>query len=288
MISKEIYKQIRQIEIHTKRLLSGSLVGQSSSAVKGSGFEFDQIREYQQGDDVRFIDWKSSARLDKLMTRKYIEERSRALVLEVDISGSSFFGSGKKTKYEIIAEIAGVLALAGDFARDRVSLLLFSDHVELFVPPKHGQKHVQYILEQLFSYKPKHVKTSIASALEYLAKFTLRDAIVFLVSDFISPSFSKALNIASKKYELIAIRCLDKNERAMPRVGFLPVVDDETGFMATIDTRSKKASVNRYCHERLFEQNKLFHSCGVDLLEVSSEQQYINDIVRFFKKRLLY
>jgi uncharacterized protein (DUF58 family) len=288
MVSKDIRKRIRQIEIHTKRLLRGSLVGQSSSAVKGSGLEFDQIREYQQGDDVRFIDWKSSARMDKLMMRQYIEERSRSIVLAVDISGSSFFGSGAKTKYQVMQEVAAVLALAGEMAKDRIGLLLFSDEVELFLPPNSGQKHVRYLLEQLFSYTPKRKKTSVTSALEYMAKFRIKDAVIFLISDFISPSFRKALSIVAKRYELIAIRCLDKNEIEIPRVGFLPMVDDETGVMTIVNLRSKKSRVSKFCHERLLNQNRIFSTYGIDLLEVESAQPYIQEMVRFFKKRMLY
>ena len=156
MVSKEVLKHIKRIEIHTKRLLRGSLVGQSSSAMKGSGFEFDQIREYQQGDDVRFIDWKSSARINKLMVRQYIEERSRSIILAVDVSASVFFGSAQHSKHEVMVELAAVIALVGDLAKDRVGLFLFSDKVELFIPPNSGQKHVRFILEKLFSYKPKH------------------------------------------------------------------------------------------------------------------------------------
>ncbi|MEX0849467.1 MAG: DUF58 domain-containing protein [Candidatus Dependentiae bacterium] len=288
MVSKDVRKRIRQIEIHTKRLLRGSLVGQSSSAVKGSGLEFDQIREYQQGDDVRYIDWKSSARMDKLMIRQYIEERSRSIVLAVDISGSSFFSSGVKTKYQVMQEVAAVIALAGEMAKDRIGLLLFSDEVELFIPPNSGQKHVRYLLEQLFSYAPKRKKTSVTTALEYVAKFRIKDAVVFLISDFISPSFEKALSIVAKRYELIAVRCLDKNEREMPRVGFLPMVDDETGVMTIVNLGSKKARVNRFCHERLLNQNRIFSTYGIDLLEVKIAQPYIQEMVRFFKKRMLY
>jgi uncharacterized protein (DUF58 family) len=288
MVSKDIAKRVRQIEIHTKRLLSGSLVGQSSSAVKGSGFEFDQIREYQQGDDVRFIDWKSSARMDKLMIRQYIEERNRSIVLLVDISGSSFFGSGSKLKYEVIAELAAVIALAGEYAKDHVGLLLFSDQVELFIPPNCGQRHIHHLLEQLFSYQPKHTKTSITVALEHVAKLHIKNAIVFLISDFISPSFKRALNVVARKHDVIAVRCLDKNELAMPSVGFLTVVDDETGDETVIDVRSAKSAVNQYCHERLYEQNRIFSTCGVDLLDIKSTQPYIHDMVKFFKKRMLY
>ncbi len=288
MISNDILKRIRQIEIHTKRLLRGSLVGQSSSAVKGSGFEFDQIREYQQGDDVRFIDWKSSARMDKLMIRQYIEERSRSIVLAVDISGSTQFGSGKISKQEVMYEVAAVLALAGDMAKDRVGLLLFSDQVELFIPPGTGQKHVRYLLENLFSYSAQHKKTSIKVALEYVAKFNMKDAVVFFISDFISPSFEKALSIVAKKYELIAVRCLDKNELAMPKVGFLSMVDDETGILTTVNLNTKKSSVTSYCHKRIYNQNRMFNKYGIDLLEVKSGQPYIKEMVRFFQMRMLY
>lgn len=288
MVSKDILKRIRQIEIHTKRLLRGSLVGQSSSAVKGSGFEFDQIREYQQGDDVRFIDWKSSARMDKLMMRQYIEERSRCIVLAVDISASANFGSTEVDKKRVMHEVAAVLALAGDMAKDRVALLLFSDQVELFIPPGTGQKHVRYILEQLFSYNAKHKQTSMRAVLEYVAKFTLKDAVVFLVSDFISPSFEKALSIVAKKYEIIAVRCLDKNELNLPQVGFLPMVDIETGAMETINLNAKKTEAATYCQKRLFEQNRMFNTYGIDLLDVKSGQPYIKDMVRFFKMRMLY
>ena len=178
--------------------------------------------------------------------------------------------------------------MAGDHANDRVSLLLFSDVVELFIPPNTGQKHIRYLLEQLFSYTPKHKKTSVTAALEHIAKLNVKDAVVFLISDFIGPSFDKALGIVAKKYDTIAIRCLDKNELTMPRVGFLSLVDDETGVKATIDTRSRTSPINKYCNERLFKQNKIFSTSGVDLLDIKSTQPYVHDMVRFFKKRMLY
>lgn len=288
MISKEVQKKIRQIEIHTNRLLSGSLVGQNSSAVKGSGFEFDQLREYQQGDDVRFIDWKSSARMHKLMVRQYIEERSRSIILLVDVSASSYFGSTQKNKHEVLLELAAVLTLASSYAHDHVALLLFSDVVELFIPPGNGQKHVHHLLEKLFTHQPKHTKTSITVALEYVAGLHVKNAIVFVLSDFIAPSFKKALCVVAKRYDLIAVRCLDKNETALPAVGFLHVVDNETGQKVYVDARYASSSINQYCVLRLHEQNKIFSACGVDLLDIKSTQPYINDMVRFFKKRMLY
>lgn len=288
MISKDVQKKIRHIQIYTKRLLSGSLVGQSSSAVKGSGFEFDQIREYQQGDDVRFIDWKSSARMQTLMIRQYIEERSRCILLAVDISASTYFGSSAKIKHDMIAEIAGVLALAADYAKDRVALLLFSDEVELFIPPNSGQQHVQHILEQLFSHEPAKKKTSISKALEYVAKLRIANLVLFFISDFIGQSFTKPLRVVAKKSDMVAVRCLDKNEHTMPHVGFLSVVDSETGQTALIDTRSAASPINEYCGQWLYDQNRLFANCNVDLLDIKTTQAYIDDMIRFFKKRMLY
>lgn len=287
MVSKDIQQKVRQIAIHTKRLLSGSLVGQNSSAVKGSGFEFDQIREYQQGDDVRFIDWKSSARANKLMFRQYIEERSRSIVLLVDISASTFFSSTTKSKHEVIIEVAAVIALAAQYAHDHVALLLFSDQVELFIPPNNGQKHIQHILEQLFVHKPQYKKTSLAKALEHVAKLHLKNAILFVISDLIDHSFERAMSVVSKRHDLIVVRCLDKNELAMPQVGLLHLVDDETGKQAFIDTRGA-SFVNTYMQRRLHDQNKMFNMYGVDLLDIKSTQPYIHDMIRFFKKRMLY
>lgn len=288
MVSNEVLKHIRQIELHTKRLLRGSLVGQSSSAVKGSGFEFDQIREYQQGDDVRFIDWKSSARTDKLMVRQYIEERSRAIIVALDISASGLFGSEAVSKQQTMAEIAAVVALAADLAKDRVGLLLFSQETELFIPPNSGQKHVRFLLEKLFTFKAKFKKTSVSVALEEIAKFRMKDAVIFLISDFISPSFEKAMAIVVKRFEIIAVRCLDKNETDLPRVGLLTMVDCETGEEITVDARSGKSAAHTFCVQRLRDQNRLFTKYGVDLFEVKSAQPYIRDMVRFFQKRMLY
>jgi len=288
MVSKEVQKRIRQIEIHTKRLLSGSLVGQSSSAVKGAGFEFDQIRVYQPGDDVRFIDWKSSARSTSLMTRQYIEERSRTIILAVDISASSFFGSSTAAKYTMMSEIAAVLALVAEVSKDHVGLLLFANKVHLFVPPNSGRKHVRYILEQLFSVTPKQETTSVAAALEHIARLHLKNVVAFFISDFISAPFDRPLSVVAKRYELIAVRCLDVREMSFDPIGFLPVMDMESGEQATLNVRRKKGKTNLFLTERLHEQNRLFRKYAVDMLQIQADQPYMQEMVRFFKKRLLY
>jgi len=289
MLSPEVVKKIRQIEITTKRLLSGSFVGDYSSAKKGSGFEFDQIREYQQGDDVRFIDWKASTRANRLMVKQYIEERNRSVILAVDVSGSSFFSSSKKLKSDILSEIAAVLALVSDYGKDQASLLLFTDKIELFIPPARGRKHTHKIMEQLFSYKPKSSGTKIDTVLERLAKLRRRDSIVFLLSDFVDQIDEKKLHIVSKMYDLVAIRCLDKNEDYFPNIGFVTVEDIENKEMVALDTRGKKDSLLRkFLAGRVHDQDAMFKKQGVDFLQIYTDKFFINDIILFFARRMMY
>jgi len=289
MLSKEVIKKIRQIEIATKRLLSGSYVGDYSSAKKGSGFEFDQIREYQLGDDVRFIDWKASARSNKLLVKQYIEERNRSVILAVDISASSFYASSCKLKFDILTEIAAVLALVADYGKDKAALLLFTDEVELFIPPARGRKHIHKIMEKLFSFAPKNKKTNINCALDRLAKLNRRDSMVFLLSDFIDTISEKKLSVVSKLYDLVAIRCLDKNENSLPNVGFLEVEDIESGETLLLDARGRNAKkINNFLHNRLHVQENSFKKFGIDYLDVSPCKQYIGDIILFFRRRMMY
>jgi len=289
MLSKEVIKKIRQIEIATKRLLSGSYVGDYSSAKKGAGFEFDQIREYQLGDDVRFIDWKASARSNKMLVKQYIEERNRSVILAVDISASSFYGSSDKIKFDILTEIAAVLALVADYGKDQAALLLFSDEVELYIPPARGRKHIHKIMEQLFSVTPKKRNTNINSVLDRLAKINRRDSILFLLSDFVGDISQKKLSVVSKLYDFIAIRCLDKNEQRLENVGFLEVEDIETGEHVVIDTRLRKTKkINEFLGKRLYAQENMFKKFGIDYLDVSSQKPFIGDIILFFRRRMMY
>lgn len=179
MLSPEIITKIRQIEIHTRRLLSGMMVGDFNSAKKGSGFEFDQIRDYHMGDDVRFIDWKSTARSNKLLVKQYIEERNRTVVIVVDVSSSSLFSSVGAMKYDVMSHVAAVLALVADYGKDHASLVLFSDDVELVIPPRSGRKHIHTIMKHLFSLRVEHKKTNLGAVLKYLAGLPSKDAVVF-------------------------------------------------------------------------------------------------------------
>lgn len=294
-ISDDILKKIRHIELYTKRLLSGSLIGDTRSAVKGSGFEFDQIREYQPGDDVRFIDWRASARMNKILIKQYIEERSRTILLAVDVSASSYFGLSGLLRHDIAAQVASVLALVTEYSKDQVGLILFSDEVEHYIPPSRGKHHVHAIMEQVFAYKPKHTRTNIKSALERIAKLKRKDTMAFVISDFIDEGFDKELAIVSKMFDVIAIRCLEETEKELPHVGFITVEDIETGDRYMLDTRKRgiswwgtNSSVNNFLKARLEEQNNLFRKYGVDVIDIKSNRPFVEELIRFFGQRMRY
>ena len=288
-LSKEVLQKVRTIEIHTRRLLSGTLIGDYSSSKKGSGMEFDQIRAYQEGDDVRFIDWKGTARQGgSLLVREYVEERSRTIMLVVDGSASTYFGSSQTLKNELFAQIASVLALVADAGKDHVGLILFSSQGEQVIPPKGGRQHARMIMEQLFSYVPPQgngSETSLEGSLHRLIQMNRKDAIVFLISDFIVQSkYQKLLSIVCKKYDTIAIRCLDRCEQNLPDVGLLPVIDPETGVQAFINTSSKEF---QYFLEDSYKETAFtLKKCGAQLLELEVQKPFIGELVRFSAQRM--
>lgn len=289
-LSCDVIQKIKQLEIYTRRLLNGALVGDNRSALKGTGFEFDQIREYTFGDDIRFVDWKASARCDKLLIKQYIEERSRTIFLMVDISRSREFGALNHTKHIVFAEIASVLALVAQHGKDRVGLILFSNEVELYVPPANNLNHVRVIMEHLFVYKSKYDKTNVSTALEYMLSLKKSDAMVFLFSDFIVDDVDTYLGQVAKRHDLIAFRCLDEHEKMLPAVGFITVEDLETGELVELDVRSlRQNEVGNFLNTRLEEQNKIFKKYGIDLFDISLDKKdYIPDIVKFFRRRMMY
>lgn len=290
MLSQEILTKIKHIEIYTRRILNNTLSGDSRSAVKGTGFEFDQIREYQLGDDVRFIDWKASTRMNTLLTKQYIEERSRSVILAVDCSGSTFFSSHDDLRFDTIARMASVLALVAEYGKDHVGLLMFSDNVETFIPPKRGRMHTRMIMERLLGRQPIQSGTDLNVAFEYLARRNINKALVFMISDFITERpFTKYMNIVAKKHDLVAIRCLDEREKKFPSVGFLPIQDSETGEISLLDTRGKHADrLNVLLGARVTEQDNLFKQYGIDVLDVRIDQSFMSDLVCFFRRRMMY
>lgn len=290
LMSPEIVSKIKQLEIFTRRLLNGALVGDSRSAIKGTGFEFDQIREYSFGDDIRFIDWKASARNDKLLVKQYIEERSRTIFLAVDVSSSSIFGSGAQNKHSRIIELASVLALVAQHGKYHVGLLLFSDRVEEYIPPGSSLRHVHHIMERMLTFKPRQSKTDISQALQHFLSVKKSDTILFLISDFIDENLDTYLAQAARRYDLIAVRCLDNNEKIIPAVGFITVEDIETGELIELDLRNTRNNgVKKFLAARIDDQNTLFRRYGIDLFDVSPERtDYLAEMVKFFRRRMLY
>lgn len=289
MLSQDILNKIKHIEISTRRLLSGSMVGDSRSAVKGSGLEFDQIRDYNLGDDVRFIDWKATARSNKMLVKQYIEERDRTVFLAVDTSASSRFSSNEQLRSDLMAQIASVLALVADYGKDQVGLVLFSDKVEATIPIKRGRSHARAIMEKLFTYKASKTKTDINCALSAIAEHKRKDMMAFLISDFIAEGFEKNLGIVSTMHDVVAIRCLDSNEQLLPNVGFLTIEDSETGEKSIIDARASTLhGINNYLKERREHQDGIFARCAVDCINVSCGKPFIGDLIRFFRRRMRY
>lgn len=288
-IPRDVLHKMKHVEIHTRRLLRSSLVGDSRSAIKGTGFEFDQIRNYQYADDVRFIDWNASARMNTLLVKQYIEERSRIIIVAIDMSESTVLGSGDVLKKDTMACLASVLALVGTIGKDRVGLILFSQDVELYIPPARGQHHVHLIMDRLFNFKPTSKKTNITAALTRLAQLKYKDALAFLVSDFIDETIDTTrLAYVAHHYDLIVIRCLDRQEQVLPSVGFLEIKDSETGDVTTIDTRTSSHCINPFLRNRIEQQNKLLKRYGIDLLDVANNDSFIGTLIRFFRRRMRY
>lgn len=284
-LSKEVLQKVKQIEIQTRRLLSGNQIGDYRSAQKGTGLEFDQIRDYQMGDDVRFIDWKASARSDKILVKQYIEERNRTIILLVDQSASTFYGSSSQLKSEVIAQVASVLALVAECGKDHVGALLFADEVTQVIPPKRGRRHVHEIMEKIFTQKSTG-KTSLKNALERLITVQKHDAIVFIISDFFDSGYEKVLKVVSRQHDVVAVRCLDKREKSFPAYGFLPVCDPETGQEGMINTNQKIVSelLKKYQQETVSTLRK----CKAELLDVQVDRPFVGDIIRFFRRRMMY
>ena len=288
MLSKEIEKKISLIKIKIRQALSGTMVGDYSTATKGSGLEFNQLHDYQENDDIRFVDWKSSARTSKMLVRQYLEERNRTIIIAVDISSSSFFSSTTHLKYEAISQVAAILALVSDYGKDNVGLLIFSDKVHEFVPPKRGHLHITILLHKLFSQKQTESGTNISEALFYIGMHVKRGSLVFMVSDFIEErSFEKQLLIVTKKISLVAVRCLDKQEQDIFIPAFVNFQDLESGDCIALDS-SNNGLIQRYLQERIVSQDKIFKRCRVEILEIRHHQNYVVSIIKFFKKRMLY
>ncbi|NGX58471.1 MAG: hypothetical protein K940chlam3_01378 [Chlamydiae bacterium] len=286
--TKEIFKRIRRIEITTTKLVEELLAGAYRSAFKGNGIEFEEVREYIPGDDIRTIDWNVTARMNRPFVKTFREERELTVFLMVDISASSRFGSKDRMKSELIAEISAALAFSAIRNQDKVGLILFSDQVELYIPPRKGKRHVLRVIRDILIYEPKRKKTNIATALQFLGNVQRRTAVCFLVSDFLCPSnFQHELKINAKHHDLILLGVKDPLEKSFPPYSLVTLRDLETGEVRVVD--SGDAEVQAGFHEQIEIQQeslkKLVNRLGISFLEFSTHQPYAAAIRQFFKER---
>lgn len=287
MLPKEIIRKIRRIEITTARLVTDILSGQYESVFKGRGIEFDEVREYQPGDEIRSIDWNVTARMGHPYIKKYVEERQLTVMILLDASGSSYFGTTKRFKSELAAELSSVLAFAAIQNNDRVGLIIFTERIEKFIPPRKGLQHVLRVIREALYFKPKGKGTDIAGALKYLDSVTARRAVTFIISDFFAKDFKKPLSIANKKHDCVAVTITDPRELELPKAGLVELADAETGSIILIDTSSEKLRERYSSKSRniIEERSKLFGSINVDHIDIRTDKPYIEELIKFFRKR---
>jgi uncharacterized protein (DUF58 family) len=287
MLPKEVLRKIRRIEITTSRLVTDFLSGQYESVFKGRGIEFDEVREYQPGDEIRAIDWNVTARMGHPFVKKFVEERQLTVMILLDASSSSSFGTTKRFKKELAAEVSAILAFAAIQNNDRVGLIIFTDRIEKFVPPRKGLHHVLRVVREALYFSPKGKGTDIDGALRYLDNVISRRAVTFVISDFFAKDFKKPLSIANKKHDVVAITITDPREIELPNAGIIELVDAETGRPYVIDTSSEKvrAGYAKNAAEIYANRSKLFGSVGVDHIDISTGKPYIEEFIKFFRMR---
>ena len=281
-------KRVRQIEIKTKGLSNNIFAGEYHSAFKGRGMAFAEVREYQYGDDIRDIEWNVTARFNKPFVKVFEEERELTVMLCVDVSGSLEFGSVVQTKRRMLTEIAATLAFSAIQNNDKIGVIFFSDHIEKFIPPKKGRKHILYIIRELLEFKPESTRTDVGQAVEYLTSVIKRRCTAFLLSDFIDEKdFRQPLTIANRKHDVVAVQVYDRRVAELPDVGLMQIRDAETGEEMLIDTSSKKV---RNLHAAWWrgQQNRLrdtFTRSGVDNVSVRTDQDYVAALIGLFRQR---
>ncbi len=288
METSELLKRVRQIEIKTKGLSNNIFAGEYHSAFKGRGMAFAEVREYQYGDDIRDIEWNVTARFNKPFVKVFEEERELTVMLCVDVSGSLEFGSVVQTKRRMLTEIAATLAFSAIQNNDKIGVIFFSDHIEKFIPPKKGRKHILYIIRELLEFKPESTRTDVGQAVEYLTSVIKRRCTAFLLSDFIDEKdFRQPLTIANRKHDVVAVQVYDRRGAELPDVGLMQIRDAETGEEMLIDTSSKKV---RNLHAAWWRgrQNRLrdtFTRSGVDNVSVRTDQDYVAALMGLFRQR---
>ena len=287
MIPKELAKKIRFIQIYTSKAVNDVLAGEYHSVFKGRGMEFDEVREYTPGDEIRTIDWNVTARVGHPYVKRYVEERELTVMFVVDLSASGTFGSTEKRKNEVAAELCALLAFSAIKNNDKVGLIVFTDVIELYIPPKKGLSHVLRLIHDLLDFKPLQTRTDIGQALDYLGRVSHRRAVVFLVSDFQAEGYEKRLRVVARRHDLIAVSITDPREARLPNVGLVELEDAETGERVLIDTGSERVrrEYEKAGRERADGLAEMFRSGGIDHINLVSGRDYVRDLVRFFRMR---
>ena len=287
MDTKELLKKVRKIEIKTRRLSDHIFGGEYHSTFKGRGMTFSEVRQYQYGDDVRNIDWNVTARTNEPHIKVFEEERELTMMLMVDVSGSEMFGTASQFKNEVVTEIAATLAFSATQNNDKIGLILFSDEIELYIPPKKGRSHVLRIIRELIEFKPKSKQTNIAEALKFLSNVMKKKAIVFVLSDFIADDYQHTLKIASGRHDVTGIRVYDKHEESIPNLGMVQMQDEETGEYMLVNTASKKVRNNyaKFYNERVEYYRDSFSKSGAGTINCRVDESYVRKLLGYFKRR---
>ena len=287
MDTKELLKKVRKIEIKTRRLSDHIFGGEYHSTFKGRGMTFSEVRQYQFGDDVRNIDWNVTARYSEPFVKVFEEERELTMMLMVDISGSELFGTQEQFKNEVVTEIAATLAFSATQNNDKIGLILFSDKVELYIPPKKGRSHVLRIIRELIEFEPESKQTNLSEALKFMQSVMKKKAIVFVLSDFIADDYHHTMKIVAKKHDVTGIRVYDKREQDIPNIGMVQMLDEETGELMLVNTSSKKVRQNytKFYHEKAFYYYESFTKSGAGAIDCCVDESYVKKLLGYFKRR---
>ena len=287
METKDLLKKVRKIEIKTRRLSDHIFSGEYHTSFKGRGMTFSEVRPYQYGDDIRSIDWNVTARYNEAHVKVFEEERELTMMLMVDISGSESFGTKNQFKKDIVTEIAATMAFSATQNNDKIGLILFSDQIELYIPPKKGRSHVLRIIRELIEFEPQSNKTDIAQALKFLSSTQKKKAIVFMISDFMSDAYEHTLKIASKKHDFTGIRVYDNREERMPNIGMVSMQDAETGAIQWVNTGSKSVRLNyeKYYQDKINYFKETFRKSGSGIVSTRVDESYVTKLLGYFKSR---
>ncbi|MBP93569.1 MAG: DUF58 domain-containing protein [Flavobacteriaceae bacterium] len=287
MDTKELLKKVRKIEIKTRRLSDHIFGGEYHSTFKGRGMTFSEVRQYQYGDDVRNIDWNVTARTNEPHIKVFEEERELTMMLMVDVSGSEFFGTDSQFKNEIVTEIAATLAFSATQNNDKIGLILFSDAIELYIPPKKGRSHVLRIIRELIEFKPQSQQTNISEALKFLSNVMKRKAIVFMLSDFMADDYRHNLKIAAGRHDISGIRVYDRHEENIPNLGMVQMLDQETGKRMLVNTASKRVRLgySTYYKDQVAYFKESFSKSGAGVIDCRVDESYVKKLLGYFKQR---